>query len=428
MRKFKLIYDLLMSLANEPSTKEKVKMLKINDSKFLREFLFLALDYRMIYNLQKLPKSTSAGEESWKQVKDYLFYLSAQTGTKKDEALELSSMCASKEARHVVQCILEKDIKCGVGSKLVNKALGEGTIIEHSPMLCYYAARYNNRSKSFSSDLDTFVEKCGGWKNILVSTKENGVRIWADSIGNYTSRNGINFPNFSVFDYDMEICINKIAADFGVRPESVIIDAEIVSIDDDFQKQMTQVRRLKNADPSIFRMKIFDFIIAGEKILQSERSSYLENILAETLKKESTITSVLAHTRIKDFAGFRRIFLNVVNNGGEGLVLKDKRGVYELKRSANWCKVKNFYSADFKVVGFTISTKGKNKGRLKNLIVEYDYRGEKVRTSVGSGYDKKELVDFVKKQPKMIEVEYFNITKDGKLFHPTYQRIKQDGI
>lgn len=27
------------------------------------------------------------------------------------------------------------------------------------------------------------------------------------------------------------------------------------STDDDFQKQMTQVRRLKNADPSIFELK-----------------------------------------------------------------------------------------------------------------------------------------------------------------------------
>ena len=114
--------------------------------------------------------------------------------------------------------------------------------------------------------------------------------------------------------------------------------------------------------------------------------------------------------------------MKIIRSGGEGVVLKSRNSLYETKRSDCWCKVKNFFSGDFKVVGFEISNKGKNKGLLKNLIIEC----KGITTKVGSGYSEKERKQFLKKQPKLIEVEYFTITKDGKLFHPTYQRVRED--
>lgn len=413
-----------MELKNTPSTKEKVKILKRENSRYLREVLFLALDYRFVYNLKKLPKGDDfASRDTYGEIISYLFYLSTKTGTKKEEAQELSNLCFDKETRYVVNCILEKDLKCGVNIKLVNKALGEGTIIDHSPMLCYHAARYNDRHKTFSEDLDDFVAKCGGWKRgIFASKKENGVRVWADIMGKFVSRNGIDFPNFSVFYDDVKLCINRIAKDFNVDKKQVILDGEIISIDEDFQKQMTQVRRLKKADPSIFLFKIFDFIIPVE-ISFEDKVHYMENVLHKLLKnKDRKKTMILPHNLFFSFKEFEKFFLNIVAIGGEGVVLKNRNSVYENKRSDYWCKVKNFFSGDFKVVGFEISKKGKNAGLLKNLVIEY----KGVTTKVGSGYDEKERVRFIKKQPKLIEVEYFTITKDGKLFHPSYIRQRTD--
>ena len=424
MTKFQKIYEILMLLKDTSSTKEKVKILKKENSKYLREVLFLALDYRFVYNLKKLPKGEDfSSRDSYGEIITYLFHLSTKTGTKKEEALELANLCFDKETRYVVQCILEKDLKCGVNVKLVNKAFGEGTIIDHSPMLCYYASRYNDRNKTFSEDLDTFVEKCGGWKQgILGSKKENGVRIWADITGKFVSRNGIDFPNFGVFYEDIKLCINKISKFYNVDKKDIIIDGEIITVDDDFQKQMTQVRRLKNADPSIFELRIFDFILPKE-INFEEKVKYMEKVLQPLLEKRNiTKTTILPHKMFYSFEEFKKFFLSIVKKGGEGAVLKNRNSIYENKRSDYWCKVKNFFSGDFKVVGFEISKKGKNAGLLKNLIIEYNG----VTTKVGSGYDEKERVRFIKKQPKIIEVEYFTITKDGKLFHPTYQKVRED--
>ena len=423
MTKFQKIYEILMLLKNTSSTKEKVKILKEKNCKSLREVFFLALDYRFVYNLKKLPKGEDfASRDSYGEIIKYLFYLSTKTGTKKEEALELANMCFDKETRYVVQCILEKDLKCGVNVKLVNKALGPGTIIEHSPMLCYYAARYNDRKKNFSEDLETFVKKCGGWKKgILGSKKENGVRVWADIFGKFVSRNGIDFPNLGTFYPDVKLCIRKIAKDFEMPEENIIIDGEMITIDEDFQKQMTQVRRLKKADPSIFIFKIFDFI--GPNITFQEKVEYMENVLHPLLKKKgSKKTMILPHNIFYSFEEFKKYFLSIVAIGGEGVVLKSFDAVYENKRSSFWCKVKNFFSGDFKVVGYTIGTKGKNKGLLKALTISY----KGVTTDVGSGYSERERKQFLKKQPKLIEVEYFCITKDGKLFHPSFCRIREE--
>ena len=157
MKTFDYIYGILKELESESSTKKKVEILKSYNHnikfKFFKEFLKLALRHDLRYNLKKLPKAHKYDADAdFSDVVFALIELSKQTGTKKQEALELASLCRTEESRYVVQCILEKDLKCGVSVKLINKALGKDFILDHSPMLCYYAVRYLNRTKTFSDE------------------------------------------------------------------------------------------------------------------------------------------------------------------------------------------------------------------------------------------------------------------------------------
>ena len=107
----------------------------------------------------------------------------------------------------------------------------------------------------------------------------------------------------------------------------------------------------------------------------------------------------------------------------EGVVLKNLDGLYENKRSANWCKVKTFFSEDLRVIGMEEGKSGKKyAGTLGALFV--DFNGVKVK--VGSGFSDEERDLFKKKQPKIIEVEYKSVTKDGSLFHPSCVRPRED--
>ena len=83
-KKFTQFYLLLEELKKTPSTKEKVNILaKHTTKKSVKELLFLALDYRFVYNLKKLPKPTENYTGSYKEIRNFLFKLSTQTGTKK---------------------------------------------------------------------------------------------------------------------------------------------------------------------------------------------------------------------------------------------------------------------------------------------------------------------------------------------------------
>ena len=111
---FTKFYFMLKELRENSSSKEKVSILKRYNCKSVKELLFLALDYRFVYNLKKLPKSTKNYTGSYNEIRSFLFTLSKQTGTKKKEAQELANLCSDKKVRYVVECILEKDLKWSV--------------------------------------------------------------------------------------------------------------------------------------------------------------------------------------------------------------------------------------------------------------------------------------------------------------------------
>ena len=64
----------------------------------------------------------------------------------------------------------------------------------------------------------------------------------------------------------------------------------------------------------------------------------------------------------------------------------------------------------------------KFEGVLGALLV--DFKG--VPTKIGSGYTPEERIELLENVPNMIEVEYKCITADGKLFHASFQRVRED--
>ena len=110
-----------------------------------------------------------------------------------------------------------------------------------------------------------------------------------------------------------------------------------------------------------------------------------------------------------------------IEQGEEGLILKTWQHHYEYKRANTWCKVKKFHTEDLPVTGWEKGT-GKYKNTLGYLIC--DYNGVKVK--VGSGFTDAERDEFMNELPSMIEVQYQEVTKDGSLRFPTFQRVRDD--
>jgi ATP-dependent DNA ligase len=108
----------------------------------------------------------------------------------------------------------------------------------------------------------------------------DGVRVWCvikskDNI-KYLSRNGKEYPNFSVFNTEVYNASILLINNYNYQ-YPIIFDGEVVTSESDFQEQMQDVRRLKNAKTDHFRFNVFD-IVDSTKMFK-ERYKILTQIL-----------------------------------------------------------------------------------------------------------------------------------------------------
>lgn len=421
----KPVLDVLDKLAGSSSRKVKKNRIQAAlNIPFFKETVIAAYDSRKAYNINKFPREASKllRKTDDAAIFSYLNELAAKRGASNSEVSKLHLMCADDATCEVVWRILNKDLRCGVNLKTWKEFFD---LFEHSPMLCDFAVRYSHRRKEYSEELQEFVKYCGGWDNVIGSIKANGVRVWIDNSSDkpvYTSRSGKTYDNFHILNKDSITIMKRLMSAHQLK-EWPILDGEVTFVGEDFQDQMKQVRRIKDMDPSKFRLVIFD--CPSLPFEQSERSEIL-NTLIESLheNREISKTTFTEEVMFDDFVDFDTYFLDVVNHRKlEGLVLKKADAKYEFRRSPCWCKVKDWFSADLCVVGVEEGT-GKYQGMLGALVV--DFNG--VHVSVGSGYSDEQRKMFWEEPPQVVEIEYKTITKDGSLQHPTFVKEREDLI
>ena len=81
---------------------------------------------------------------------------------------------------------------------------------------------------------------------------------------------------------------------------------------------------------------------------------------------------------------FKQFNRDALDNGYEGIMIKDPDAVYECKRSVSWLKQKPFIEVSLTVTALEEGT-GKNAGRLGALVCEGEDDGKRIVVNVGSG-------------------------------------------
>lgn len=116
---------------------------------------------------------------------------------------------------------------------------------------------------------------------------------------------------------------------------------------------------------------------------------------------------------------------SILIKGGEGIMLRKPNSKYVGKRSGDLLKVKPFFDAEAKIVGYDEGG-GKYLGMLGAFEVE-DLKTKK-KFKVGSGLTDKIRKDYKKTHPKgtLITYAYTGTTDSGIPRHPRYLRIRSD--
>lgn len=116
------------------------------------------------------------------------------------------------------------------------------------------------------------------------------------------------------------------------------------------------VKASKNADKLV--LVLFDIIeVLGQSICglpQSTRNEYLDTV-SQRLTEGGRVTVAARYSR--DDAPFQTFYDTVVDNGGEGLMLKRRSGLYRPgMRSDAWLKVKQVIEVELPCVDFSAGT------------------------------------------------------------------------
>lgn len=362
--------------------------------------LFIAVKYAYDYHIsfgvgvKMIPNSSSELTEDLVSFDDFLILLEnlrtrKVTGNAAIDAMTtFMNQCTYESWEILYKNILRKDLRAGISETTVNKVLKN---FEDSNN--YITSVFSCQLAKDAGDEKIARLHLNGKK--LVDVKLDGVRLLTiidkenNTVTQYTRTGKINenFTNIvSIFEEHLHMF-----------PESVVLDGEVVS--ENFQKLMNSFNRQTDVDTTGITYHIFDAIPLKDfendncKVKEIDRiekfiPQAFQVICALIDSKISILDKELIDLNDKQgYARFMEINQQAIDNGFEGIMLKDPNALYQRKRSFNWLKLKPYIEVSLEVVGFEIGKPGtSNENSLGALICKGNVDGKEVMVDVGSGF------------------------------------------
>jgi len=412
-------------LEDHPSRLNKEAIIE-SESKIGNTELFegfrMALDNLYTFGVKKVP--THGGPDGqglpWEAFKELCHLLATRqlTGDDAKTAIELALGASTQsEWNDWYRRILIKDLRCGVSEKTINK-VKKGAVPVFECMLAHDGA--NHEKKIIGKKL--LEPKLDGVRVITVINME------ARTVTQF-SRNGKELENFKHITQALEANID----DFE---RSMILDGEVVS--SSFQELMKQVHRKENVQAGDARIMLFDILPlsefrAGKSTLGQRRRTNMLRTLKPIFDKTGCIDIIpQIEVDLDSYVGeleFKQYNKDAIEQGFEGIMIKDIDAKYECKRSVSWLKQKPFIEVSLTVLETEEGT-GRNEGKMGALVCEGLEDGKLIKVNVGSGFSDTDREDFwsCRVDGQVVEVRADAITQnqDGtySLRFPRFLRFR----
>jgi DNA ligase-1 len=254
---------IIRQLENHNSRLDKEAILEDAIDEGLTEFfvgLRLALNPLVVFGIKQVPlKEDAAGQGlPWDAFMKLQGQLASRelTGHAARDAVQLACDVATKEQwNDWYRRILQKDLKCGVSDKTVNKVCKRKGV-EHLgvPVFsCQLAHDAANHEKKLTGKKQVEV-KLDGVRVLTVITQDASELGWKIEM---FSRNGKRFENFGHIEREIEAVIRR-----SPPPYALILDGEVMSAN--FQDLMKQVHRKDNVAAGDAVLHLFDTVPYNE--------------------------------------------------------------------------------------------------------------------------------------------------------------------
>jgi DNA ligase-1 len=334
--------------------------------------------------------------------------------------------------------ILTKRVNIGIGAKLINKALGKPLVPDPSLML--------------AEDDESQITK---WPRIVIEEKYDGVRVIAIAKGDdvtYFTRsfnelpgrclqkitreirlllNGIDVPSPGIFfdgeltDSNRKSVSGKVTQMLKGNPADSIGDDMLYNIFDVEEAQVLETG--KGVNPFYRRRELL------ETMFKNNKMELIVDRFIEKKNEKPQLTSLVLAASITtdDHSLIHKTYKELVDVGGEGVIVKSPDHLYECKRSKSWIKIKEVNDCDLIIKGW-YPGEGKREGFIGGLICE-DASGE-VKVKVGSGFTEEDLKGLSQDPDgligKVVACQYNVVINDKSggwsLFLPRFIEVRED--
>lgn len=396
-----MILDILNKIAATDSTNEKLAILKQNASNLTLERVYrLAYHPRLQYGIKKIPEYEQAFDSVTVDIEhalDVLENVIAKRVVTGNAAIALlmDILCtASSDNAEAIKRIIKRDLECGASATIANKVWKD--LIPKQPQML--ASSYSEKALSFI--------KFPAYAQL----KADGARCFAEIYGDDVedvkmySRAGNEYKGLDNLKKEL---IARTKAYREVHG-SVMVDGELVYIAPSAPKtaletmmgeqdQKAVVLRsesngiankslkgtINQQEAAYMSFQVWD-LVPTTAIYDSEKSSSYKVRFEqlESLFEGSPRILTIENTLVNNLEEAKAIYKNYVEQGLEGIILKNIDSIWENKRSKNLVKFKEELMVDLRIVDVQVHSKDENK--LGAVILASD--DGKIKVRCGSGF------------------------------------------
>lgn len=372
------LYEILKALEAIKGKNAKIEFLKIQgDNVLLKRVLFLAYSGTIVFGIKKIPVVKGYYSElSFEQALAEIEAIVSLpiTGGKATAALAYALEGTDIESANVIERIIGKDLKCGIGKGTINKAFKD--LVPDTPYMgaVPYSAKRIKQLFSNYSEVYCQVKADGRYANIVVADGE--IRLESRQ-GKPTHLDGLfrGLVTKGNFVYNGELVIPNI-----LRYESNGIISAISSVGGkesagkDVAKEKAKFAKKHGKSYKEWKSEIsficWDVITYAQYLQACSSDPYKERVSsAERLIKGVANISMVSGIICNDARCAQDYYASVLSEGEEGLVCKGDTAPWRDGKPTFQVKMKLKMQVDLKIIGFNEGTKGtKLEGSLGSLV------------------------------------------------------------